>query len=74
MFFLRLDGSPNLAMMCNIVAAILNIILDYLFIFPFGWGMFGAAIASCHRYYGGSIDDNHLPLPPQMRIYAFYPP
>jgi Na+-driven multidrug efflux pump len=33
-------------MMCNIVAAVLNIILDYLFIFPFGWGMFGAAIAS----------------------------
>ncbi|WP_300700739.1 MATE family efflux transporter [Bacteroides sp.] len=46
MFFLRLDGSPNYAMMCNVVAAILNIILDYLFIFPFGWGMFGAAVAS----------------------------
>lgn len=46
MFFLRLDGSPNYAMMCNVVAAILNIILDYLFIFPFGWGMFGAALAS----------------------------
>ena len=28
------------------MAAVLNIILDYLFIFPFGWGMFGAAIAS----------------------------
>ena len=46
MFFLRLDGSPNFAMMCNVVAAVLNIILDYLFIFPFGWGMFGAAFAS----------------------------
>lgn len=46
MFFLRLDGSPNFAMMCNVVAAILNILLDYLFIFPFGWGMFGAALAS----------------------------
>lgn len=46
MFFLRLDGSPNYAMMCNVVAAVLNVILDYLFIFPFGWGMFGAAIAS----------------------------
>lgn len=46
MFFLRLDGSPNFAMMCNVVAAILNIILDYLFIFTFGWGMFGAAVAS----------------------------
>jgi putative MATE family efflux protein len=46
MFFLRLDGSPNFAMMCNVVAAVLNIILDYLFIFPFGWDMFGTAIAS----------------------------
>lgn len=46
MFFLRLDGSPNYAMMCNVVAAVLNIVLDYLFIFPFGWGMFGAAFAS----------------------------
>lgn len=44
--FLRLDGSPNFAMMCNVVAAVLNILLDYLFIFPFGWGMFGAALAS----------------------------
>lgn len=46
MFFLRLDGSPNYAMMCNVVAAVINIALDYLFIFPFGWGMFGAALAS----------------------------
>lgn len=46
MFFLRLDGSPNFAMICNVVAAILNIILDYLFIFVFDWGMFGAAFAS----------------------------
>lgn len=46
MFFLRLDGSPNYAMMCNVVAAVINIVLDYLFIFPFGWGMFGAALAS----------------------------
>ena len=46
MFFIRLDGSPNYAMMCNIVAAVLNITLDYIFIFPLGWGMFGAAFAS----------------------------
>lgn len=46
MFFIRLDGSPNYAMMCNAVAAILNIILDYIFIFQFGWGMMGAAFAT----------------------------
>lgn len=46
MFYLRLDGSPKFAMICNIVASVLNIVLDYIFIFPLGWGMFGAAFAS----------------------------
>lgn len=46
MFCIRLDGSPTYAMMCNAVAAILNIILDYIFIFEFGWGMMGAAFAT----------------------------
>ena len=55
MFFLRLDGSPNFAMFCNIVASVLNIILDYLFIFPFGWGMFGAALATSLGYIVGAL-------------------
>lgn len=45
-FIIRLDGSPNYAMMCNVVPAIINIILDYVFIFIFGWGLSGAAWAS----------------------------
>ena len=45
-FFIRLDGAPNYAMKCCIVGAVVNIILDYLFIFEFGWGLFGAAIAT----------------------------
>ena len=45
-FFIRLDGSPRYAMACSLVSAVINIILDYLFIFPFGWGIFGAAIAT----------------------------
>lgn len=46
MFCIRLDGSPTYAMMCNAIAAILNIILDYIFIFEFGWGIMGAAFAT----------------------------
>lgn len=46
MFFIRLDGSPNYAMMCNAVAAITNTVLDYIFIFIFGWGLMGAAFAT----------------------------
>ena len=45
-FFIRLDGSPNYAMKCSVVGAVINIILDYLFIFEFQWGLFGAAIAT----------------------------
>lgn len=46
MFYIRLDGSPNYAMACNVVAAVINIILDYIFIFKFGWGLMGAAFAT----------------------------
>ena len=46
MFFIRLDGSPNYAMMCNAIAAVTNILLDYIFIFRFGWGLMGAAFAT----------------------------
>lgn len=45
-FFIRLDGAPNYAMKCSIIGAVVNIILDYLFIFEFGWGLLGAAIAT----------------------------
>lgn len=46
LFLIRLDGSPKYAMACTTFPAILNIILDYLFIFPFGWGLKGAAFAT----------------------------
>ncbi len=46
MFFIRLDGSPKYAMWCNTVPAVINIVLDYVFIFVFGWGMMGAALAT----------------------------
>ena len=37
MFFIRLDGSPNYAMLCNAVPAVINIVLDYVFIFILGY-------------------------------------
>jgi multi antimicrobial extrusion protein matE len=43
---IRLDGAPKLAMMCNIIAAIITVILGWLFIFPLGWGLMGAAFAA----------------------------
>ena len=46
LFIIRLDGSPKYAMWCNVVPAMLNIFFDWLFIFPLGMGVKGAAIAS----------------------------
>ena len=42
----RADGSPRYSMMCNLTGAIINCILDPLFIFGFNWGMKGAALAT----------------------------
>ena len=44
--FARNDNQPRLAMIATISGAITNIILDYVFIFKFGLGIKGAAIAT----------------------------
>ncbi len=44
--FVRNDQKPKLAMVSIISGAITNIILDYVFIFKFGFGIKGAAIAT----------------------------
>ena len=46
LFVIRLDGSPKYAMWCNVVPATLNMLLDWLFIYPLGMAVKGAAIAS----------------------------
>ena len=55
MMTIRLDGSPKYAMMVNIVPAILNIIGDYILIFPYGMGVKGAAIATAGSVAIGGI-------------------
>ena len=46
LFVIRLDGAPRVAMWCSVVPAALNVVLDYIFIFPLGWGVRGAAFAT----------------------------
>lgn len=46
LYVIRLDGAPRLAMWCSLLSAAANVVLDYLFIFPLGWGVMGAALAS----------------------------
>lgn len=44
--FVRNDGNPRLAMTAMLAGSFSNIILDYLFIFPLGMGIFGAVLAT----------------------------
>ena len=46
LFIIRLDGAPGVAMWCNAVGSIANIVLDWLFIIVLDWSTFGAAVAS----------------------------
>ena len=43
---IRADGSPKFAMLSTLSGALLNIILDPVFIFVCKWGMMGAAVAT----------------------------
>ena len=43
---IRADGSPRFAMVSTLAGAVINIILDPVFIFAFKWGMMGAAVAT----------------------------
>ena len=44
--FVRNDGAPRLSMTGMIVGSLTNIVLDYVFIYPLGMGMAGAALAT----------------------------
>ena len=43
---IRADGNPKFAMISTLVGAVINMILDPIFIFTFKWGMMGAAVAT----------------------------
>ena len=43
---IRADGNPKFAMISTLAGAVLNMILDPIFIFAFRWGMMGAAVAT----------------------------
>ncbi len=43
---IRADGSPKITMISNLIGALVNVVLDALFIFGFKWGMAGAAWAT----------------------------
>lgn len=44
--FVRTDGSPKFVMYCTLIGGVINVIGDWLFVFPLKMGMAGAAIAT----------------------------
>lgn len=44
--FVRNDGAPQLSMTAMLTGSFSNIIFDYIFIFPFNLGIFGAVLAT----------------------------
>ncbi|MGL4534309.1 MAG: MATE family efflux transporter [Fusobacteriaceae bacterium] len=53
--FIRNDNNPKLTMYYLIVCSLLNIILDYFFIFVFKWGMTGASAATSIAQFAGTL-------------------
>ncbi len=44
--FIRAEGNAGIAMLTMLIGAVMNLILDPIFIFAFGWGIKGAAFAT----------------------------
>ena len=73
---IRADGSPKYTMICNLSGAVINTILDPIFIFGFNMGMAGAGLSTIigqifsaylafryfRRYKTGKIEKKHLKL------------
>ena len=54
MMLIRLDGSPRYAMWSQLIPSAINIVLDYILIFPMGMGVKGAAVATSFSCFVGA--------------------
>lgn len=55
LFLIRLDGRPKFAGGFNVAAALISVVLDWLFIFEFRWGLMGAAFAPTVSLFIGAV-------------------
>lgn len=53
--FVRIDGNTIYSLICIIIGALLNIVLDYLFIIVFHMGIMGAGLATGIAQFGTAI-------------------
>lgn len=75
--FISASGHPNRALATHIIAASLNILLDWLFVIHLGWGVAGAAWASVIAWSSGCVFAMHFFLssqsPFKLKISHFKP-
>jgi len=45
--FTRLNGKPNMVFVSGTICCMVNVVLDYIFVMRLGWGVSGAAVATC---------------------------
>ena len=57
---IRADGSPHFAMVSTLAGAVINLVLDPIFIFVLHWGMMGAAVATVIGQAAMAAIDNML--------------
>lgn len=72
----RADGSPRFIMYCNLTGALINTVLDWLFVFQFSLGMAGAGLATIiGQAVAGLLVINYLRSykTVQLRLFMFRP-
>lgn len=58
---IRADGNPRMTMICNLSGAVINTVLDAIFVLGLGWGMAGAAWATIiGQIFSGLLVVNYL--------------
>lgn len=45
-YFLRVDDCANLSLLVTVIGGVINMVLDYVFVAKFGWGIAGAGYAT----------------------------
>ena len=53
--FIRAEGNPRMAMYTQLLGGAVNVVLNYVFIFQFGWGMKGSAFATVLGQLTGAV-------------------
>lgn len=53
--FIRAEGNPRMAMYTQLLGAGVNVVLNYIFIFQFGWGIKGSALSTVIAQFVGAV-------------------